>query len=565
KSTLSRISESFERDLIAETPGLQAMDNYITRAYQILSDQGNRLRGEALDLLMLYDPDKLFCALHHPNPLNDDPIHLGNKGFHLTHLVKQHVNVPPGVVLTTEFFRYEKVVRGYPPAWKDFVEKLHQQLTIIEEHTGQKFGSTENPLLISVRSGALISMPGMMSTIHNLGINPEIVEGLAKQTGNATFAWDTYRRFIHAWGMASGMGREPFHHLISEAKARYGITKKKDFTAPQMKKLAFSYRRIVEEHGIYVPEDPLMQLLDATGYVLESWNEPKATKFRRLMDISDDWGTSVLLQAMVFGNLNQESGTGVVFTSYPRRNLSRVTLWGDYTAGNQGEDIVGGVIATLPISIEQSEVDGRDKAHSLEVCFPEIYHKLLKLSRHLIYDEHWNNQEIEFTFQSPAAESLYLLQTRDMVTAKQKDVPLFRQTPELTQSTLGRGMGVYGGALCGLAVFNRDNIASMRQQHPNKPLILIRADTVPEDISEISATEGLLTARGGQTSHASIVTIRLQKTCVVGCEAMNVSELKSECTLNNTVIKVGENISIDGRTGLILKGSHPIETGILSE
>ena len=559
KSSLSRISESFERDLIAETPGLQAMDNYITRASQILSDQGNRLHGTALDLLMLYDSDKLFCSLHNPNPLNDDPIHLGNKGFHLTHLVKHGVNVPPGVVLTTEFFRYEKVVRSYPPAWRDFVEKLHQQLTIIEERTGQKFGSTENPLLISVRSGALISMPGMMSTIHNLGINPEIVEGLAKQTGNAKFAWDTYQRFIQAWGMASGMGREPFHTLINDAKKRYGITKKKDFTAEQVKKLAFAYRKVVEEHGIYVPEDPLMQLLDATGYVLESWNEPKANEFRRLMDISDDWGTSVLLQAMVFGNLSQESGTGVVFTSYPRRNLSRVTLWGDYTPGNQGEDIVGGVISTLPISIEQSEVDGRDKEQSLEVCFPEIYQALLKLSRHLIYEEHWNNQEIEFTFQGPSADSLYLLQTRDMVMAKQKNVPLFRKTPEFHRSTLARGMGVYGGALCGLAVFNRKNIEQIRKQYPNKPLILIRSDTVPEDISEISATEGLLTARGGQTSHASIVTIRLQKTCVVGCEAMIVSEMAGQCTIKNTIINVGDKISIDGRTGLVLKGYHPTE------
>jgi pyruvate,orthophosphate dikinase len=556
---LSRISESFERDLIAETPGLQAMDNYITRAYQILSDQGNRLHGTALDLLMLYDSDKLFCSLHNPNPLNDDPIHLGNKGFHLTHLVKQEVNVPPGVVLTTEFFRYEKVVRGYPPAWRDFVEKLHQQLAIIEKQTGRQFGSTTNPLLISVRSGALISMPGMMSTIHNLGINPEIVQGLAEQTGNAKFAWDTYRRFIHAWGMASGIGREPFQTLMSDAKERYGITKKRDFTVEQMKKLAFAYRRVVEEHGIYVPEDPLMQLLDATGYVLESWDEPKAKEFRRLMDISDAWGTSVLLQAMVFGNMSQESGTGVVFTSYPRRNLSRVTLWGDYTVGNQGEDIVGGVITTLPISIEQSEVDGRSKEQSLEICFPEIYQSLLKLSRHLIYEEHWNNQEIEFTFQGASADSLYLLQTRDMVTAKQKDVPIFKQTPELASNTLARGMGVYGGGLCGLAVFNRANIEQIRKQHPDRALILIRSDTVPEDISEISATDGLLTARGGQTSHASIVTIRLQKTCVVGCEAMVVSEAQGRCTIKNTVINVGDEISIDGRTGLVLKGCHPTE------
>ncbi|MDM8560635.1 PEP/pyruvate-binding domain-containing protein [Candidatus Parabeggiatoa sp. HSG14] len=557
--SLSRISESFERELIAETPGLQAMDNYITRAYQILSDQGTRLQGTALDLLMLYDPDKVFCALYEPNPLNNDPIHLGNKGFHLTHLIKNDVNVPPGVVLTTEFFRYEKVVRGYSPAWRDFVEKLHQQLAIIEEKTGRQFGSTENPLLLSVRSGALVSMPGMMSTIHNLGLNPDIVQGLAKQTGSAKFAWDTYRRFIHSWGMAVGIDRELFHNLMLDAKERYGITKKNEFTAKQTKKLAFAYRRVVEEQGVSVPEDPLMQLLDAIGYILDSWNDKKAVEFRRLLDISDAWGTSVLLQAMVFGNLNQESGTGVVFTSYPRRNLSRVTLWGDYTPGNQGEDIVGGVISTLPISIEQSELDGRSKAQSLEVCFPEIYQSLLKISRHLIYEKHWNNQEIEFTFEGSSADSLSLLQTREMVTAKQKNVPMFSQTPALSQSILGRGMGVYGGALCGQAVFNRAHIDQVRKQHPDMPLILIRSDTVPDDISEISATEGLLTARGGQTSHASIVTIRLEKTCVVGCEAMVVSEAEGRCTFNNTVINVGDDISIDGRTGLILKGHHPIE------
>ncbi len=559
KGSLSRISESFERDLIAETPGLQAMDNYISRAYQILNDQGARLQGAAADILMVYDPEKLFCALHNPNPLNDDAIHLGSKAFHLTRLVKLGVHVPPGVVLTTEFFRYEKVVRGYPPAWRDFVDKLHQQLAIIEKQTGREFGSTDNPLLLSVRSGGLISMPGMMSTIHNLGINPEIVEGLAKQTGNPKFAWDTYRRFIHSWGLASGIGREPFHALISDAKKRYGITKKKEFTAEQMEELAFAYREVVESHGIYVPEDPLMQLLDACSYVIESWDEPKAKEFRRLMDISDAWGTSVLLQEMVFGNLNQKSGTGVLFTSHPRRSLSRVTLWGDYTPENQGEDIVGGVVSTLPISIEQSELDGRPKEQSMEVCFPEIYQSLLKLSRHLVYERHWNNQEMEFTFQGESADSLYLLQTRDMVMAKAKNLPKFCRTPKFNQSILARGMGVYGGALAGLAVFNREHIDLLRQKYPDTPLILIRSDTVPEDISEISATDGLLTARGGQTSHASIVTIRLQKNCVVGCEVMVVYEAKGYCTFKDTVIKVGDAVSIDGQSGLVLKGHHPTE------
>jgi pyruvate, orthophosphate dikinase len=404
-------------------------------------------------------------------------------------------------------------------------------------------------------------MPGMMATVHNLGINEEIVQELAKKTGKPYFAWDTYRRFIQSWCMSGGMERDEFSTIMREAKERYGVDKKQHFNAEQMRELTLSYKQAASDHGLAIPDDPWMQLHEAINLVIASWNATEAAKYRSLMDISDEWGTAVLIQAMVFGNLNQDSGTGVLFTAHPYRKLSQVTLWGDYTPGNQGEDIVGGLVATKPISIEQAELDDRPVEQSMEVMFPEIYGALLKLSRELVYNQNWNKQEMEFTFEGMGADDLYLLQTRDMVTSKIQSLTHFKQTEALKTGLLGRGIGVCGGAMSGRAVFNIENIEELRAESPNTTLILIRSDTVPEDIHEISRADGVLTARGGQTSHASIVTIRLEKTCVVGCEALKVYEAESRCAIKNVEIRFGDTISIDGRSGILLRGEHPTETG----
>ncbi len=558
--TLSRISESFERDLIAETIGIQSLDNFITRVYQVLNEQEAHLSSNYLDQLMTYDPKKLFCQLHSENEHTHDLIHLGNKGYNLVQLIKLGVKVPAGSVLTSEFFRCQEIIRRFPPAWQDFTRRLDNEVAYIERATGRRFGSRSDPLLISVRSCPIISMPGMMSTIHNLGLNEEIVLELAKKTGKPYFAWDTYRRFIQSWCMSGGMGRDEFSTIMRDAKERHGVDKKQQFNAEQMRELTLTYKQAAQDHDLGIPDDPWMQLYESINMVIGSWNATEAIKYRSLMDISNEWGTAVLIQGMVFGNLNQDSGTGVLFTAHPYRKLSQVTLWGDYTPGNQGEDIVGGLVATMPISIEQAELDDRPVNQSMEVMFPEIYDSLLKLSRELVYNENWNKQEMEFTFEGPEADNLYLLQTRDMVTSKIQSLAHFEPTAALKTSLLGRGIGVCGGALSGRAVFNLNNIKALREQSPNTPLILIRSDTVPEDIHEISQADGVLTARGGQTSHASIVTIRLEKTCVVGCEALKVFESESRCSINDTEIRFGDTISIDGRSGILLRGEHPTET-----
>ncbi len=247
----------------------------------------------------------------------------------------------------------------------------------------------------------------------------------------------------------------------------------------------------------------------------------------------------------------------MLFTAHPYRKVQRVALWGDYAVGDQGEDIVSGLVATYPVSVEQAELDGREAQMSLEVRFPAIYERLLAIARDLGYVKRWNPQEIEFTFDGPAAENLYLLQTRDMITIKKKEsFQVFAD--EIDASLLGHGIGVSGSALAGRAVFTEENIRELRASDPTTPLILIRQDTVPEDIKDISMVDGLLTARGGQTSHASVVALRLEKTCVVGCNALKVYETEERAEINGTVIRFGDAISIDGRKGLFLKGLHPI-------
>jgi len=323
-----------------------------------------------------------------------------------------------------------------------------------------------------------------------------------------------------------------------------------------MKELALTYQKLGHRRGLGIPDDPWLQLVGAIEMVLDSWDNQKARDYRRIMGVSPSWGTAVIVQAMVFGNRSEGAGSGVLFTAHPYRKVQRVALWGDYAYGDQGEDIVSGLVTSHPISLEQAERDGRSKDETLEVKFPDIYRQLLAISRDLVYEKRWNAQEIEFTFEGPGAEELYLLQTRDMITIKQKEhLNVFVETEELGRSVLGKGIGVSGSALSGKAVFTEKDIAELRRKEPQTPLILIRQDTVPEDITEVSLTDGLLTSRGGQTSHASVVAVRLEKTCVVGCKQLRVYE--RYCEINGQRIEFGDHVSIDGRNGLLLRGSHP--------
>ncbi len=552
-----QVTERFLRELISSTFGLQHLDNFIGRVYQVLREQKELLNPEEVDLLLSYDPRQDLCSIHRPKKRTRNMIQLGNKGFNLVLLAEEGLPVPPGIIITTEVFRYYFLFQKLPSAYRDFRRQLRLGLKEIETRTGRRFGNPSNPLLLSVRSGAAISMPGMMSTIINVGSNLETIKGLAMKTGNEWFAWDNYRRFIQSWAMSFGLNRDVFTELMRSHKRRYGVKQKREFTGAQMRELALAYRDTVIEKGIALEEDPFEQLLVSIRLVIGSWNSEKAKAYREIMEISDNWGTAVIVQSMSYGNLSESSGTGVVFTANPYRKLDRVCLWGDYTSGNQGEDIVSGLVSTHPISIEQKEALGLDTDLSMEEQFPRIYNALLSYTKHLIYEKRWTPQEIEFTFEGPEEDKLFILQSRDMTTKKRGTINVFVPSSELEASYLSRGIGVSGGALSGKAVFTLDEIERMRRNEPNERLILIRSDTVPDDIREISAADGLLTAKGGQTSHAAIVAFRLDKTCVVGCDQMRVYENRNMAKIQGHVIRPGDFLSIDGRNGSVYKGRHP--------
>ena len=556
---IHQIGERFLRDLVASTFGLQYLDNFLTRIQVTLAEQKETLQEADLDLLMTYDPKKVSCFLHHPNPLTNDLIHLGSKGYNLVVLASEEVPVPPGFILTTEVFRCWRIIQDYKHAYDHFEREIHAGIQQIERTTGRKYGSSSQPLLLAVRSGSAISMPGMMATLLNVGLNEEIVEGLARTTGKVWFAWDNYRRFIQSWGMSFGMEREVFNEIMQAFKSRYKVEKKRQFSGEEMKKMAQTYRRAVEERNITLPEDPWAQLHVAIQQVLRSWDSTKAKQYREIMGISDAWGTAVIIQDMVFGNLDLSSGTGVVFTAHPYRKIRRVALWGDFTPGNQGEDIVGGLVSTYPISKEQKEMDEREGDLTLEQNYPEVYKNILEIAKKLVYEKNWNPQEVEFTFETSGKTGLYILQTRDMVSTKREKFEVFSPSAFLQKNFIGKGIGVSGGALSGRVVFKLEEIQRLRKKEPGTPLILVRSDTVPEDIKAISLTDGLLTAKGGQTSHAAIVAFELDKTAIVGCHNLAVMENKGRFMIGNTVVKQGDYISLDGRKGLVYLGKHEIK------
>lgn len=557
-SSVHRLSENFLRELIASTFGLQHLDNFILRIIQTLESQKDMLSSKQLDLLMTYNPNRAISSLHEPNPFAHNLVYLGNKGFNLATLAADNRPIPPAFIITTEVFRCRDIVFGYKEACDEFMKQIHKSLRDLEASTGGLFGSPDVPLLLSVRSGGAISMPGMMATVHNVGFNKDIIEEYVAKHGNGYFAWDNYRRFLQSWAMICGVDREDFQALMDEAKAKHGVRLKREFSTKQMRELALSYQKLVRQRELGIPDDPWLQLIGAIELVLDSWNNIKALDYRRIMDVSESWGTAVIVQAMVYGNKSHKAGSGVFFTSHPYRKVQRVALWGDYAYGNQGEDIVSGLVTSYAISVEQAELDGRSVENTLERRFPDIYEELLAISRDLVYVKRWNPQEIEFTFEGETAEQLYVLQTRDMITIKKKEhLNVFEETDELEDAHIGQGVGVCGSALSGRAVFTEENILELRQEDPDTPLILIRQDTVPEDIKVIDMADGLLTSRGGQTSHASVVAVRLDKTCVVGFRKMRVYETKQYCEMKKVRINFGDFISIDGRSGQVLNGTHP--------
>ncbi|MEJ2655642.1 MAG: PEP/pyruvate-binding domain-containing protein [Desulfobacterales bacterium] len=546
-----RVSEIFFRDRIAFSLGLQQLDLFLSRILNTLFQQANKLPEDKLHHLLLYDPKRTMTSLDKIPRLVSGIIHLGSKGLNLVKLKNFGMPVPPGFIITTEAFRCREIIDSYPPAKQNFKDQILRHISEIEEKSGKTFGDPKNPLLLSVRSGSAISQPGMMDTFLNVGMNEEIATGIEESTGNSWFAWDSYRRFLQCYGMASGLERDDFDAIISELKRRSGVQFKRELTGLQMRKVAMTYKSMIINSGIDVIDDPFEQLYFTIKKVFSSWEGPKAKTYRKIMGISDDWGTAATIQEMVFGNVSQESGTGVFFTHNPRWSEDSLRLWGDFTIGNQGEDVASGLVNTLPISIIQQDIEMRETDITLESHFPEIYKALKDLANELIYTRGWGPQEMEFTFESPRAEDLYLMQSRDMTIRERKKVLTFDLDDITKDKLLGHGVGVSGGAMSGRIVFDLKEIDTWKSKEPGTSLILVRGDTVPDDIREIYAADGLLTARGGVTSHAAVVAYRLGKTCIVGCGNLICNEKEKVCRFDNLEFKSGDYLSIDGREGSV--------------
>ncbi len=429
-----RMADMFFRDRIATSLGLQQLDIFLHRILNTLFQQAVTLSQDELSVLLNYDPKQSLSPISDQELEGQNIILLGNKGWNLTRLAQLGLPTPDGFIITTEVFKGRDVLVKYSPARVNLQAHVASMLSELEKKTGATFGDPKNPLLLSVRSGSSISQPGMLDSFLNVGINEYIAEHLAEHTQNPWFAWDCYRRFIQQYGMTFGLHRDQFDQIIAEHKEKQGIPFKRYFTGDQMKRVALAYKQLLLDSGIEIVESPIDQLFQAIHRVFSSWDSPRAKDYRRIMSISDDWGTAVTVQTMTFGNHSRESGSGVVFSHSPRLPGDAVRPWGDFTIGNQGEDVVSGLVKTLPISEMQRELTGSDSTISLESRFPEIYEELKKILIRLVHKERWNPQEIEFTFQGPEKKDLYILQARDLSVREHKKVAEF----SIDSKNLGR-------------------------------------------------------------------------------------------------------------------------------
>ena len=503
---------------------------------------------------------------------------LGGKGANLAEMTNLGLPVPPGITITTEVCKeYYKLGQQFPEGmWEQVLEGLKK----IEAEMGKKFGDKKNPLLVSVRSGAPVSMPGMMDTILNLGLNDESVEGLAESTGNERFAWDSYRRFIQMFGnVVMGIPHEKFEHVLEEKKKEVGAKQDVDLTAEDLKDVVKRYKELVrKETGKDFPQDPYEQLKMAVKAVFDSWNNPRAIKYREINKIPEDYGTAVNIVAMVFGNMGDTSGTGVAFTRNP--STGENIFYGEYLKNAQGEDVVAGIRTPQPLTKAQKT---SDEQTSLEEEFPEVYQQLLKI-RDILEKHYRDMQDIEFTIENGR---LWMLQTRagkrtaraavkiavDMVKEGliSKEDALLRVDPFLINQLLhpmideedrkkaiaegrliAKGLPAAPGAVSGKVVFTADDAVELAEK--GQKVILVRHETSPEDIHGMHAAQGILTARGGMTSHAAVVARGMGKTCIVGAESIHVDYDKKEFRVGDVVVKEGDVITIDGASGEIFQG-----------
>jgi pyruvate,orthophosphate dikinase len=512
---------------------------------------------------------------------------LGGKGANLAEMTSLGIPVPSGFTISTEVCSYYAEHDGaYPSELKKEVEAA---LAKMEKVMGSQFGGTDNPLLVSVRSGAAISMPGMMDTILNLGLNDETVQGLIRRTEDERFSYDCYRRFVAMYGdVVLGLKpqekdeEDPFEVILEAKKKARGVHYDHELSADDLKALVQEYKsEIKKKVGVDFPEDPLDQLWGAIGAVFGSWNNPRAIAYRELNAIPDDLGTAVNVQSMVFGNMGKTSGTGVAFTRDPATGED--VFYGEYLMNAQGEDVVAGIRTPQPINKRQK--GGKD-VPSLEEEMPEVYGQLEEIRSKL--DHHYRDmQDVEFTIQQG---KLWMLQTRagkrtglaalrvavDMVQQKviTKEEALLRVQPDQLNQVLrpvfdpqqkqqavdegkliAHGLNAGPGAASGKVVFNAPDAEEWAGR--GEEILLVRIETSPEDIRGMNAAQGILTARGGMTSHAALVARQMGKVCVAGCGTLNIDYKKRQIQVEGHTIKEGDYLSIDGTTGEVILGKIP--------
>lgn len=555
ESFLHMQSEAFYRDMLSSSFLLQSLDNFITTILTSLRNMVEDFSSESLRDIMSFNPDMVISPLFDKAQHIDNQVFIGSKAYFLKKLYSLGYPVPPGFVITTEVFRRKETILQHKQLSREIDNMILAQIKKLEKMTGRELGNPECPLLLSVRSGTAVSMPGAMNTFLNVGINEEIIESLSKQPNYGWTSWDCYRRFLQSWGMASGISRDTFDQIMIDFKLRYHVSQKVQFTSKQMKEMSFAYREVLNRANIHIEEETFPQVRQAILKVFDSWNTDRAKVYRKHLQIADEWGTAVIVQKMVLGNINYTSGTGVVFTHNPHLSTPGISLYGDYSLVSQGEDVVGGLVHVLPISRNQSHMSG--KGNSLEEKFPRIYKRIYDIASELTEKHGFSHQEIEFTFESDRAEDLYILQTRDQDVRPKDKTQQFALSRE-KMKLLGQGIGIGGGAMNGILIFDLEDLEKMRLKYPEKKLILVRPDTVPDDIGIIFRCDGLLTARGGATSHAAVTAARLGKICIVNCTDLVVNEKEKKCTIKKQTLFAGDEIAIDGNIGNVYKGNYPL-------
>jgi pyruvate,orthophosphate dikinase len=557
--SVDAVAELVLREVLVSGLGLQALDRYMAAALRQISMLNGRLDSRGLTRMMNYDPERLVSPIHRPKRGTDDQTTLGFKGLGLKQMAAYGHKVPEGFVLSTELFGAVPAM-SYPPLYDDTIRRVQEAVAALERRVRLRLGDPRRLLLLSIRSGAAISMPGLMTTFVNVGLNDELAAAFARRPETAWAAWDSYRRFLQSWAMSYGIDRDFFDAIMTEFKSRYGVGQKVDFTAEQMREIAFAYKSRARDHGVVFVDEPFAQVVACMRKVLESWDSAPARLYRQYIGVAEEWGTAVVIQRMVYGNLSRESGSGVTFTNNPLEPHSRqVRLFGDFAVRSQGEDLVGGLVFPWPISEAQrlGSLTYRGTEHSLERDFPEIYQQLLAVARDLVGEREFDPQEIEFTFESPAAADLYILQKRSAVQEQTRDAAYFDTSSPNYGPPVAVGMGVAGGAYSGRVAIDAEQIDRLLAEAPDESIVLLRPDTVPEDIGMITRVDGILTARGGTTSHAAVTAKRLGKTAVVECVDLEVVERTGTVRLAGREVAVGDWVSIDGRTGNIFIGRIP--------